>query len=73
MRAGHQRKDGYVHLKINGHSYYAHVLVWLYIHGKWPITIDHLDENKSNNRVLNLLNVSQAENMRRYFHNHPRS
>jgi hypothetical protein len=70
-QAGWLTNDGYIQIGIDKKTYYAHVLAWLYTYGEWPRTIDHLDENKSNNRVLNLLNVTQAENMRRYYHNHP--
>lgn len=64
-----KKDDGYVQIGIDKKTYYAHVLVWLYVHGEWPSEIDHLDENKSNNSVFNLLNVTHADNLRRHYRN----
>lgn len=69
QQAGWKKKDGYVQVGVDGETYYAHVLAWLYIYGKWPNEIDHLDENKSSNGILNLLNVSHSDNMRRHYSN----
>lgn len=43
---------------------YAHRVAWAIVHGKWPSTIDHIDGDKSNNRISNLRSVSKAENSR---------
>lgn len=42
----------------------AHRVAWLWTHGEWPDTIDHIDGDPSNNRLSNLRNVSMAENRR---------
>ena len=47
--------SGYVHIKIYGRSYLAHRLAWLYVHGEFPdCLIDHIDSDRSNNRISNL-------------------
>jgi hypothetical protein len=66
-QAGWRKTDGYIQIGIDRKTYYAHVLAWLYTHGDWPQEIDHLDNDKSNNRVLNLLNVNHSDNLRRYY------
>jgi len=62
--AGHIRKDGYLHIKIDGKSYLAHRLAWLYVHGVWPTEdIDHRFHNTLDNRIGELRDVSNHENM----------
>lgn len=40
-------------------------MVWLYVYGVWPSRfIDHIDHNPSNNRIVNLRDVSASDNMR---------
>jgi hypothetical protein len=55
---------GYIRIKIGGTSYYAHRLVAILL--DMPITdmfqVDHIDQNKLNNRPENLRLVAQVEN-----------
>lgn len=62
--AGTMRKDGYYRAYIDNKRYYLHRLAWLYVYGEFPKTIDHINQNKSDNRIENLRNVTQTENMR---------
>jgi hypothetical protein len=42
--------------------YLAHRLAWFYMKGEWPpVTVDHEDLDKSNNRWLNLRLATSAE------------
>ena len=62
--AGNANWRGYVSIWINGTQYYAHRLAWALQNGAWPINdIDHINENKSDNRILNLRIASRSENM----------
>jgi hypothetical protein len=41
-------------IRINGIDYPAHMLVWIYVHGVRPLKLDHLNKDKSDNRISNL-------------------
>lgn len=55
---------GYIVIGINYKLHHAHRLAWLYVHGEWPKNnIDHIDGNPSNNRLDNLREATQGQNM----------
>lgn len=60
---GIDKARGYLVIGLDGISYQAHRLAWLYVTGEWPKEeIDHWDTNKLNNRILNLRDVSFSTN-----------
>ena len=62
--AGNLRKEGYRRIAVNGKSYFAHRLVWLYIHGKFPDNcIDHINGIKDDNRIANLREATNQQNL----------
>lgn len=61
---GSRHKDGYVELRFMGKCYLAHRLAWFHVHGVWPDNIDHINHDRSDNRLANLREVSRAENQR---------
>ncbi len=57
--------QGYVQIMVDGKMYTGHRLAWLYVHGKWPADeIDHINRNRSDNRLTNLRECTRQENMR---------
>lgn len=67
--AGTHHPDGCVHIGLNHTTWKAHRLAWLYVHGAMPTgVIDHINGNRSDNRIANLRDVTQSvnlQNMRR--------
>jgi hypothetical protein len=59
--AGHVGK--YMRIRIDGISYLAHRLAWLYMTGEWPSgQIDHVNCDKLDNRWSNLRDASPSQN-----------
>lgn len=55
--------DGYIRLRIDGVSFRAHRLAWLYVTGDWPSNqIDHINGNRADNRFENLRDVTTKQN-----------
>lgn len=62
--AGFLRVDGYWYIRVDGTQYLAHRLAWLYVSGSWPVEhIDHINGDEADNRLVNLREVTHAQNM----------
>jgi len=55
---------GYVHIKIKAKAFKAHRLIFLYHHGFLPDLVDHIDGDKTNNKIENLRLATKQENCR---------
>lgn len=57
--------NGYRTIRIDGYDYFAHRLAWFFVHASWPVAvIDHLNRRRYDNRLSNLRDVTQSENLR---------
>ena len=55
--------NGYLTIALGAKSFLAHRLAWFMIYGVWPReAIDHIDRDKTNNRIDNLRECTLAEN-----------
>ena len=53
--AGATNAAGYRQATVNGRLFYVHRIAWAMVHGEWPVGhIDHINLNKSDNRIANL-------------------
>lgn len=67
--AGHLGKQGYLIIGIDRVTYLAHRLAWLYVFG-YPIpkTIDHMNMNKTDNIIENLMSATSSTNLLNRIH-----
>ena len=60
--AGSITDSGYWCVVLERKKYYAHRLIFLYHHGYIPDCIDHINGNKTDNRIENLRESTQQQN-----------
>ena len=58
------KSTGYIRYKLNGKNHRVHRLIWLWLHGSIPddCFIDHLDNDRTNNKANNLRLLPQQGN-----------
>lgn len=62
-RAGRQRVDGYIDLRVNKRLYLEHRLAWFYIKGFWPDSqLDHKNGVRNQNFFKNLRQATKSQN-----------
>jgi hypothetical protein len=54
--------NGYLDVRVDGKRYYLHRLIFLYHHGYFPEYLDHIDMDKSNNKIENLRACNKSQN-----------
>ena len=62
-KIGHKNKDGYFVCQWKHKIMYLHRMIFMYHHGYLPEQIDHIDGNKSNNKIDNLRAADNSLNM----------
>ena len=53
-KVGSRHHTGYVYTKVNGINMAEHRLIFLLHHGYLPEEVDHIDNNRANNKIENL-------------------
>jgi hypothetical protein len=62
--AGCVSKSGYIDVGVDGKIYRAHRIIWKMHYGSEPESIDHINGDVADNRIINLRDVSHQENHR---------
>lgn len=61
--AGWTDAKGYLRIQVDGKTYGAHALAWLYVYGKLPAAqIDHINARRADNRIENLRTCDTQQN-----------
>lgn len=61
--AGHRSKRGYVQVGIGPTLFLAHRIVWKMVHDEEPSELDHVNGDRSDNRLANLRKATRSENL----------
>lgn len=59
---GYEKKTGYSWVNFRQKQYRIHRIIWMIVHGEIPDQIDHINGNRSDNRLSNLRNVTKHQN-----------
>lgn len=54
--------SGYEKIKVLNKNYKSHRLAWFYVHKVMPLSVDHINHIRTDNRIENLRNVSHKDN-----------
>jgi hypothetical protein len=64
-RPCNNKKQNHLDVSLCGKNYPAHRIIWLMIYGNFPKNhIDHINHDETDNKLINLREVSQCENNR---------
>lgn len=62
-RAGSSHHSGYWFITLMGKKVAAHRLAWAWVNGPTSMQIDHVNGDRSDNRIANLRTATKAQNM----------
>lgn len=60
--AGSLENKGYTEIRYLGKNYKRHRLIYYIFTGKWPKLLDHIDQDRQNDRIENLREVTYSFN-----------
>lgn len=61
---GSSQRSGYLMVSIKGKHYAVHRLIWIFVNGGIQGEIDHINGDRSDNRIANLRDVDRQANTR---------
>lgn len=61
-KAGTIRPNGYKQVWMKGKTHLSHRVIFMMFHGYLPKCIDHINNNKTDNRIENLREATHSEN-----------
>lgn len=61
-RAGFDKRDGYRYVALNKKRYGEHRVIWAWTFGNFPTQVDHINMDRSDNRLCNLRRATNGQN-----------
>lgn len=61
---GSMSSTGYVQLMVDGRKYTRGRIAFFYMHGRWPVEVDHINTVRHDDRWCNIREASRGENGR---------
>jgi hypothetical protein len=65
---GTVNRSGYVVMRGDSKVLYGHRIAWFKTYGVWPVMIDHINGNRTDNCIANLREVTAAQNIQNTVH-----
>ena len=62
QRTGWLTDTGYWRVALDGSTYYASQIIWLFVHGQLVGLLDHINRDRSDDRLLNLRPATKGQN-----------
>jgi hypothetical protein len=50
-------------VRVDSRLLFAHRIIWAMQHGRWPKEVDHINRDKSDNRLVNLRETTRSHNL----------
>jgi len=63
-RVGSVDRHGYLQVHIGEHNVFVHRIIWFMHHGTYPDQIDHINRDRTDNRIENLRAADNSSNQR---------
>jgi hypothetical protein len=61
-QVGYKNKLGYIYLKYEDGEVPAHRIAWIYVYGELPKQLDHINQDRTDNRISNLRKACRSTN-----------
>lgn len=67
---GIQTKN-YRQIRVDGRNIREHIIIWCILKGEYPVEINHIDHDRTNNKIENLENVTHQANIQHEYKGKP--
>lgn len=61
-RVAGKPSNGYKHVTVSGNPIPSHRVIYMMVHGRWPLMVDHINGKRDDNRITNLRECNKSTN-----------